>query len=272
MTTSALCWNLPRICTCFWQCDFLAKGQVPKTIAQQLGPAVKAATAPYQCALSTRVGCECIAHAFQAVTELDQEATVTTIDGIGAYDSISRRAMLLGLDRVAGEGGGRLFHSEPSAYLWEDASGTVHTVHQGEGGEQGDPLMPLLFFVRQHADWRPSRGGCSPQRSFCFFWMTSTWCQDPNEWELWRRTTSCRHMRRFECMVERSTFGIERVQSRKKRHTFCSQEEELQTLTDGRVVALLQARKRKENTYPELSQGPGHVWSSWRWRLGAGGP
>ena len=175
----------------FAVCDFLAKGQVPreavngiklgrmtalrkenggvrgivarevvrrvtaKTIAQQLGPAVKAATAPYQYALSTRAGCECIAHALQAVTELEQEATVTTIDGISAYDSISRRAMLLGLDRVAGGRQAlpfvRLFYSEPSAYLWEDASGTVHTVHQGEGGEQGDPLMPLLFSVGQHA-------------------------------------------------------------------------------------------------------------------------
>ena len=126
-----------------------------KTIAQQFSPAVKAATAPYQNALSTRAGCECIAHALQAVTELDSEATVTTIDGISAYDSISRRAMLLGLDRVVGRRQAvpfvRLIHSEPSAYLWEDASGTVHTVHQGEGGEQGDPLMPLLFFVVQHA-------------------------------------------------------------------------------------------------------------------------
>ena len=27
----------------------------------------------------------------------------------------------------------------------------VHTIHQGEGGEQGDPLMPLLFCVGQHS-------------------------------------------------------------------------------------------------------------------------
>ena len=36
------------------------------------------------------------------MTELDPEATITTIDGINAFDSISRRAMLLGLNRVAG--------------------------------------------------------------------------------------------------------------------------------------------------------------------------
>ena len=34
--------------------------------------------------------------------------------------------------------------------LWEDATGTTHIVHQGEGGEQRDPLMPLLHSVGQH--------------------------------------------------------------------------------------------------------------------------
>ena len=45
----------------------------------------------------------------------------------------------------------RLFYGQPSQYLWEDAEGTVHTVEQGEGGEQGDPLMSLLFSLGQHA-------------------------------------------------------------------------------------------------------------------------
>ena len=126
-----------------------------RTIAQQVGPAVKTATAPFQCALSARAGCECIAHPLQAVCELDSEATVTSIDGISSCDSISRRAMLLGLQRV--EGGSaviplvHMFYSSPSSYLWEDDSGVVRTIQQGEGGEQGDALMPLLFCVGQHA-------------------------------------------------------------------------------------------------------------------------
>ena len=78
------------------------RGLTARTIAQQIGPAVKAFTAPFQYELSTRAGCECIAHALQAVCELDPEATVTSIDGISAYDSISRRAMLLGLERAEG--------------------------------------------------------------------------------------------------------------------------------------------------------------------------
>ena len=43
---------------------------VARTVAQQLGKAVEHATAPFQCALSTRAGCECVAHALQAVSEL----------------------------------------------------------------------------------------------------------------------------------------------------------------------------------------------------------
>ena len=44
-----------------------------------------------------------------------------------------------------------MFSGRPSTYLWEDAEGTVHTINQGEGGEQGDALMPLLFWLGQHS-------------------------------------------------------------------------------------------------------------------------
>ena len=39
----------------------------------------------------------------------------------------------------------------PLSPSWEDGTGTVHTIPQGEGGEQGDALMPLLFSVGQHS-------------------------------------------------------------------------------------------------------------------------
>ena len=45
----------------------------------------------------------------------------------------------------------RLFYSDPSMFLWEDDMETVHHILQGEGGKQGDPLMPLLFCLGQHA-------------------------------------------------------------------------------------------------------------------------
>ena len=114
---------------------------VARTLAQQLGPAVEGATAPFQCALSTKAGCECVSHVVQGLTEADP-------------DLISREAMLDGLLQVDGGGAAlpfvRLFYGRPSQYLWEDSTGTTHLVHQGEGGEQGDPLMPLLYSVGQH--------------------------------------------------------------------------------------------------------------------------
>ena len=63
---------------------------VARTMAQQSSTAVAAATAPHQYALSTRAGCECIAHALQGLTEMDPRATVTSIDGVSAFDLISR--------------------------------------------------------------------------------------------------------------------------------------------------------------------------------------
>ena len=43
------------------------------------------------------------------------------------------------------------FDGSPSTFLWEDELGIVNHVQQGEGGEQGDPLMPMVFAFRQHS-------------------------------------------------------------------------------------------------------------------------
>ena len=43
-----------------------------------------------------------------------------------------------------------MFYGSPSEYLWEDDSGVTHSIPQGEGGEQGDAMMPLLFCLGQH--------------------------------------------------------------------------------------------------------------------------
>ena len=88
------------------------------------------------------------------LTDLDSRATVLSIDGISAFDMISRAAMLDGLHPVRG-GDTALpfvlqFYSEPSQYFWTDESGHTHVVHQGEGGEQGDALMPMLYALGQH--------------------------------------------------------------------------------------------------------------------------
>ena len=110
--------------------------------------AVQQATAPFQYAMATKEGCECIAHVLQALTELNLNATILSVDGMSVCDMMSRKAMLQGLSNVEGGRAALLcvsmFYGAPSQYLWEDDSGTVHTIDQGEGGEQGDALMPLL--------------------------------------------------------------------------------------------------------------------------------
>ena len=54
------------------------------------------------------------------------------------------------------------FCGHPSTHLWEDEQGVVHEIPQGEGGEQGDPLMPALFALKL---WKQSRSlsslGCT---------------------------------------------------------------------------------------------------------------
>ena len=128
---------------------------VGRTVAQQVSEVVEAATRPHQYAMSTRAGTGRIAHIIQVLTESNPRSTVLSIDGVGAYDSISRKAMLEALVRMPGGSQilpfVRLFYGRPSQYLWEDNEEVVHRIAQGEGGEQGDALMPLLFSLGQHA-------------------------------------------------------------------------------------------------------------------------
>ena len=64
------------------------------------------------------------------------------IDGLGAYDTISRGAMLRGLMRVLGAAlpFTRMFYGRPSV---EMDSGEVHRIPQGEGSEQGARLPTI---------------------------------------------------------------------------------------------------------------------------------
>eukprot|EP00973_Karenia_brevis_P049835 6920257-Karenia_brevis.AAC.1 len=39
----------------------------------------------------------------------------------------------------------QLFYGEASEAIWQDAELSTHTTTQGDGGEQGDPLMPAFF-------------------------------------------------------------------------------------------------------------------------------
>ena len=92
---------------------------VARTMAQQFSAQVEVASSPHQYALKTKVGCETMAHIQQVLTELDEEATVVSVDGIGAFDLISRNAMMSGL-RFIVDGDVRALYVQPSSSLWDE--------------------------------------------------------------------------------------------------------------------------------------------------------
>ena len=128
---------------------------VARTLAQQFGEKFREACAPFQYALSTRAGSEAVVRALRAATETDPRTTVLSIDEVGAYDHISRASMLEALRTHEPLTGllpfAAMFYGQASRYVYYDEEGVGHEVLQGEGGEQGDPLMPGLYALGQHA-------------------------------------------------------------------------------------------------------------------------
>ena len=66
-------------------------------------------------------------HVLQGLTEIDPRVTITSIDGLGAYDMISRGAMLRGLMNISGATllVTRMFYGRSSEYLWVMDNGEV---------------------------------------------------------------------------------------------------------------------------------------------------
>ena len=126
---------------------------VARTLAQTHSLEMEGACRPHQYALSTRAGTDCVGLTIRAMLEQDPDKVVVSLDGIGAYDHISREAMLTKLASLPGASRilpfVRLFYSSASTYVWTDDPGEDHDIHQSQGGEQGDPLMPVLYALGQ---------------------------------------------------------------------------------------------------------------------------
>ena len=122
---------------------------VAKCLARQHQGALRRAVAPANFGLADRSGCDGLIHLIRSLTEADAQRTVLSIDGVGAYDHVSRARMLEELWRVEELRPlvpfVRLWMNPRSTFVWTDDSGSQHDVTQGEGGEQGDALMPALF-------------------------------------------------------------------------------------------------------------------------------
>ena len=117
---------------------------VARALAKQFMPAFEEECAPFQYTLSTRAGTDCVGHMLRAATDANPSLTILSVDGIGAYDHILRSAMLGRLHTMPEARS--LLPFVPSTYQWSDEMGE-RFVTQAEGGEQGDPLMPLLFSI-----------------------------------------------------------------------------------------------------------------------------
>ena len=128
---------------------------VARILTRQFMQEFESECAPFQCALSIRAGTDCVGHFLRVAVDANPRATILSVDGVGVYDRVLRSAMLERLLHMPKARAilpfVRLSYCSPSSYSWEDDAGTQRKVTQAEGGEQGDPLMLLLFFISIHA-------------------------------------------------------------------------------------------------------------------------
>ena len=112
-------------------------------------------------------------HLIRASTDANPTLTVLSVDGIGAYDHVFRSAMLGRLLQMPAARTilpfVRLSYGSPSSYTWVDDEGRQRTVTQAEGGEQGDPLMPLLFSIGIQGALEEVATSLAPGEHLCAF-------------------------------------------------------------------------------------------------------
>ena len=135
-----------------------------RALARHFATTFDMATRPYQFALQTRAGTDALAALLRASTDLDPTATVVSLDGRSAYDSVSRAAILTKVHEVAPSllPFVHAFYGSPSVYYWYDGQGDLHEIRQGEGIEQGDSLAPALFALAQHGALEAAAGALAP--------------------------------------------------------------------------------------------------------------
>ena len=63
----------------------------------------------------------------------------------------------------------RFAYAETTTNVWEDDEGVLHHIKQGEGGKQGDPLMPLLFSLGVHNALAAGKNRMAPSEHLLAF-------------------------------------------------------------------------------------------------------
>ena len=109
-----------------------------KASARQSGPSAEQAREPFQSALSTRAGTDCVGHAVRPLADNDDRLTVLSAHGVGAYDFMPRQAMLAKLLQAPTVRDilpfVRLSYDPASEYIWENDDGDLSRIIQGESG------------------------------------------------------------------------------------------------------------------------------------------
>ena len=82
------------------RCDVLSRELWPKQFSSHF----EEECAPFQYALSTRAGTDCVGHLLRAATDASPTATVLSVDGIGAFDHVLSEVGHV--EQVGGDGGG----------------------------------------------------------------------------------------------------------------------------------------------------------------------
>ena len=110
---------------------------VARTLAKQFMKAFEAECAPFQYALSTREGTDCVGHMLRSASDANPNMTILTVDGVG----VLRSAMLGRLHSMPAARSLLLFvrmsYAQPSSYQWIDAGGEARSVTQAEGWGAG---------------------------------------------------------------------------------------------------------------------------------------
>ena len=116
---------------------------------------------------SKRSGTDSAVHFLQYSSGQYPDKVILSIDGIGAFDHISRARMFEQLlaqpklhELIPFV---RLWYATASEFRWMDDQGRSHNIVQGDGGEQGDALMPALFCLALHPALERMRATLPPQ-------------------------------------------------------------------------------------------------------------
>ena len=83
--------------------------------------------------------------------EEDPECVLLSIEGVGAFDHISRARFFEKLDRNSYLHNlipfAKMWYGNISRFFWADVTGKLHEIRQADRGEQRNALMPQFFHL-----------------------------------------------------------------------------------------------------------------------------